>query len=76
MKTLKSYPGVLTMLVLAIGFAINGLVDYINYEIAGPSFLAAVALTTASTLLIALYEGKRAISYLRLKPSKKVSKKV
>lgn len=75
MKTLKSYPGVLTVLILAVGFAINGLVDYINYEVAGPSFLAAVALVTTSLVLVAVYEGKRAITYLRLKPSKKISKK-
>lgn len=58
MKTLKSYPGVLTILLIALALSINAVVDYIDYEIAGPSFLAALGLLMSALVLIGVYEFK------------------
>lgn len=58
MKTLRSYPGLLTMLLVAAALAVNGVVDYIDYEVAGPSFLAAITLAVLSLALVVVYEIK------------------
>lgn len=43
MKALRSYPGVLALMLVAAAMLVHGLVDYLNYEVASPSFLAAIA---------------------------------
>ncbi|HEY1058706.1 MAG TPA: hypothetical protein VGE55_08250 [Limnobacter sp.] len=56
MKSLTSYPGVLTLIIVGAGLLINGLVDYINYEVASPSVLGAVSCALAAISLIGVYE--------------------
>ncbi|HEX4880128.1 MAG TPA: hypothetical protein VFV39_09815 [Limnobacter sp.] len=58
MKSIRSYPGVLTLLLVAAALLVNGLVDYINYEVASPSILAAVGCVISVITLIAVYEFK------------------
>lgn len=59
MKALRHYPGVLTILLVASALAINGLVEYIDYQLAGPSFLAALACASSALLIVGVYEYKR-----------------
>lgn len=56
MRNLRSYPGVFTVLLIAVALAVNGVVDYINEELAGPSFLGSVSLLASALLLVAVYE--------------------
>lgn len=58
MKSIRSYPGVLTLLLVAVALFVNGLVDYINYEVASPSFLGALGCVVSVFALIAVYEVK------------------
>jgi hypothetical protein len=58
MKALRSYPGVLTLLVMAAALVIHGFVDYLNYEVASPSILAALGCVFSALLLVAIYEVK------------------
>ena len=58
MKALRSYPGVLVLMLIATAMLVHGLVDYLNYEVASPSFLAAIACVFSAILLIAVYEFK------------------
>ncbi|HEX5485546.1 MAG TPA: hypothetical protein VFX23_06080 [Limnobacter sp.] len=58
MKALRNYPGVLTILLVATALAINGLVEYIDYQLAGPSFLAALGCVFAALLIVGVYEFK------------------
>ncbi len=59
MKTLRSYPGVLTMLVIALAMSVNAFVDYLNYQVASPSALAAVACLFSASIMVVVYEYKR-----------------
>ncbi|MFN4328123.1 MAG: hypothetical protein ACK4FF_04535 [Limnobacter sp.] len=56
MKSLTSYPGVLTLLLVAAGLFINGLVDYINYEMASASVLGAFSCLISAMVLVGVYE--------------------
>ncbi|MCQ8895960.1 hypothetical protein NQT62_05840 [Limnobacter humi] len=56
MKSLTSYPGVLTLIIVGAGLLVNGLVDYINYEVASPSVLGAIGCALAALSLVAVYE--------------------
>lgn len=58
MKALRSYPGVLTLVILACALLIHGYVDYLNYEVASPSILAALGCVFSALLLVAIYEIK------------------
>lgn len=58
MNTLRSYPGVLALLIIAAGLLVHGLIGYLNYEIAGPSVLAAIGCLTSAILLIGVYRFK------------------
>lgn len=58
MKALRSYPGVLILLLIAAAMVVHGLVDYINYEVASPSILAALGCVFSAMLLVAVYEFK------------------
>lgn len=58
MNTLRSYPGVLALLLIAAGLLVHGLVDYMNYEIAGPSVLAAIGCLTSAVMLVGVYKFK------------------
>lgn len=58
MKSIRSYPGVLTLLLVAAALLVNGMVDYINYEVASPSILAAVGCLVSVIALIGVYEFK------------------
>lgn len=56
MRNLRSYPGVFTVLLIAAALAVNGVVDFINEELAGPSFLGSVSLLVSALVLVAVYE--------------------
>lgn len=56
MTNLRSYPGVSTVLIIAFALAVNGVIDYINEELAGPSFLGSISLVVSAFVLIAVYE--------------------
>ena len=56
MRALRSYPGVLVLMLIASAMLIRGVVDYMNYEAASPSFLAAIGCVFAALLLVAVYE--------------------
>lgn len=56
MKNLRSYPGVSTVLLIAFALADNGVIDYINEELAGPSFLGSISLMFSALVLVAVYE--------------------
>jgi len=56
MKNLRSYPGVSTVLLIAFALAVNGVIDYINEELAGPSFLGSISLMFSALVLVAVYE--------------------
>jgi predicted metal-binding membrane protein len=56
MKALRSYPGVLILLLIAAAMLVHGLVDYINYEAASPSILAAIGCLFSAVALVAVYE--------------------
>lgn len=56
MRNLRSYPGVFTVLLIAAALAVNGVVDYINEELAGPSFLGSISLIASALVLVAVYE--------------------
>ncbi|WP_334119633.1 hypothetical protein [Limnobacter sp.] len=58
MKALRSYPGVLALILVAAAMLVHGLVDYLNYEVASPSFLAAIACVFSAVLLVSVYEFK------------------
>jgi hypothetical protein len=58
MKALRSYPGVLVLMLIATAMLVHGLVDYINYEVASPSILAALGCVFSALLLVAVYEFK------------------
>lgn len=58
MRTLRSYPGVLVLFVIAAAMLVHGLVDYINYETASPSILAAIGCVFSAMLLVGVYEFK------------------
>lgn len=58
MKALRSYPGVLMLILIAAALLVHGLVDYINYEAASPSVLAALGCIFSAVLLVAVYEFK------------------
>ncbi len=58
MKNLRSYPGVLTMLIIASAMSINAFVDYLNYQIASPSILAALGCIVSALTLVVVYEYK------------------
>lgn len=58
MKALRSYPGVLVLLLIASAMLVHGLVDYINYEVASPSILAALGCLFSAILLVGVYEFK------------------
>ena len=58
MKALRSYPGVLVLMLIATAMLVHGLVDYINYEVASPSVLAALGCVFSAMLLVAVYEFK------------------
>lgn len=60
MKALRSYPGVLTLIIVAAALMLNGLVDYLNYELASPSILGSVSALVAAGVLVVVYEIKRA----------------
>ena len=58
MKNLRSYPGVLTMLIIASAMSINAFVDYLNYQIASPSILAALGCIVSAMAMVVVYEYK------------------
>jgi hypothetical protein len=58
MKALRSYPGVLILMLIAAAMLVHGLVDYINYEAASPSILAAIGCVFSAVALVAVYEFK------------------
>jgi prepilin signal peptidase PulO-like enzyme (type II secretory pathway) len=58
MKTLRSYPGVLTLLIFAVGLSINAFVDYLHHQIASPSLLASVACVVSAFAMVLVYEYK------------------
>jgi len=59
MRSLNSYPGVLTVLLVAAVLAINGVVDFIDYELAGPSFLGSAGMLLGALILVAVYEFRK-----------------
>lgn len=67
MRNLRSYPGVFTVLLIAAALAVNGVVDYINEELAGPSFLGSVSLLVSALVLVAVYE------YRNIRQSRKLA---
>ncbi|HEX4856090.1 MAG TPA: hypothetical protein VFV28_04715 [Limnobacter sp.] len=71
MKALRSYPGVLTLIVLASALLIHGFVDYLDYEVASPSILAALGCIFSALLLVAVYEIKAAQASRKLTRSTK-----
>lgn len=58
MKALRSYPGVLVLMLIAVAMLVHGFVDYINYEAASPSILAAIGCVFSAMLLVGVYEFK------------------
>ena len=72
MKALRSYPGVLTLIVLASALMIHGFVDYLNYEVASPSILAAIGCIFSALLVVAVYEIKAAQASRKLAKTPKV----
>jgi len=71
MKNARNYPGLLTFVLIGIALVINGVVDYINYELSGPSFLAAAGVFVGAVALIAVYEFKNYREQRALRLSKR-----
>ena len=46
------------LLLIASAMLVHGFVDYINYEVASPSILAALGCVFSALLLVAVYEFK------------------
>lgn len=58
MKALRAYPGVLVLMLIAAAMLVHGFVDYINYEAASPSILAAIGCLFSAVTLVVVYEFK------------------